>query len=84
MTTLCPSLRSLTAVSTIRERVDRRGSCVFSSTMEEVPFGLLVSVLPNNDYCLYRFQFTELNDDGETFLHDLGLDLQVARGLLVS
>jgi len=52
--------------------------------MEEVPLGLLVSVLPNNDYCLYRFQFTELNDDSETFLHDLGLDLQVARGLLVS
>lgn len=32
-----PSLRSLTAVSTIRDRIDIRGSRVFSSTMEDVP-----------------------------------------------
>src|SRR5947207_13711497 len=41
MTTLCPFLRRLTAVSTIRERMERRGSCVFSSTMEEVPLRML-------------------------------------------
>jgi hypothetical protein len=37
MTTLCPSLRNLTAVSTITVRVESSGSCVFSSTMELVP-----------------------------------------------
>ena len=35
--TLWPSLRSLTAVSTMRERIEMRGSRVFSSTMEDVP-----------------------------------------------
>ena len=37
MTTLWPSLRSFTAVSTITLSVDRRGSCVFSWTIELVP-----------------------------------------------
>ena len=37
ITTLCPSLRSLTTVSTIAVRIDRRGSCVSSWTMELVP-----------------------------------------------
>jgi hypothetical protein len=32
-----PSLRRATAVSTMVERVDRRGSWVFSLTMEDVP-----------------------------------------------
>jgi hypothetical protein len=38
MTTLWPSLRSLIAVSTIRERMERMGWWVFSSTMELDPF----------------------------------------------
>lgn len=37
MTTLCPSFCNAQAVSTIVERVERRGSWLFSSTMEEVP-----------------------------------------------
>lgn len=37
MMTLCPSFLNLTAVSTIDVRMERRGSCVFSSTMELVP-----------------------------------------------
>jgi hypothetical protein len=37
MTTLCPSFFNFTAVSTIRDRVDRRGSWLFSSTIELVP-----------------------------------------------
>jgi hypothetical protein len=36
-TTRCPSWRRLTAVSTIVDREERRGSWVFSSTMEDVP-----------------------------------------------
>jgi hypothetical protein len=32
-----PSLRRATAVSTMVDRVDRRGSWVFSLTMEDVP-----------------------------------------------
>jgi len=37
MMTLCPSFLSLTAVSTIDVKMESRGSCVFSSTMELVP-----------------------------------------------
>ena len=37
MTTRCPSLMRATAVSTIRERIDKRGSCVFSWTIELEP-----------------------------------------------
>jgi len=37
MTTLWPSLRSLTAVSTMKLRLGKHGSYVFSSTMELVP-----------------------------------------------
>lgn len=37
MTIRCPSACSLHAVSTMRERMERRGWCVFSSTMDEVP-----------------------------------------------
>jgi len=55
--------------------MERRGSCVFSSTMEEVPLGMLVRVRPNNDYNLYRFRFTKLDDDSEMFLHDIDLHL---------
>jgi len=40
MTTRWPSAWSLHAVSTMRERMERRGWCVFSSTMEEVPAGV--------------------------------------------
>ena len=40
MMTLWPSFRNLTAVSTIRVKMDRIGSCVFSSTMELVPTSL--------------------------------------------
>ena len=39
MMTLCPSFLSFTAVSTIDVRMKRRGSWVFSSTMELVPKG---------------------------------------------
>ena len=35
--TLCPSFLNFTAVSTIDVRIERRGSWVFSSTMELVP-----------------------------------------------
>jgi hypothetical protein len=38
MTTLWPSWRSLIAVSTIRERIERMGWCVFSSIIELDPF----------------------------------------------
>lgn len=37
MTTLWPSFLNLTAVSTINVRMGRRGSWVFSSTIELVP-----------------------------------------------
>ena len=37
MTTLWPSWRRLTAVCTMVEMVGRRGSWVFSSTIEDVP-----------------------------------------------
>lgn len=37
MTTLWPSFLNLTAVSTMRLRIDSRGCRVFSSTMELVP-----------------------------------------------
>ena len=37
MTTRCPSLMRATAVSTMRERMDNRGSCVFSWTIELDP-----------------------------------------------
>lgn len=37
ITTRCPSLTSLTAVSTMRDRIDNKGSCVFSWTIELVP-----------------------------------------------
>lgn len=37
MTTRCPSLMRATAVSTMRERTDSRGSCVFSLTIELEP-----------------------------------------------
>jgi hypothetical protein len=40
MTTRWPSAWSLHAVSTMRERMERRGWCVFSSTMELVPAGV--------------------------------------------
>ena len=45
-TTRWPSRRRPTAVSTIVERVLRRGSWVFSSTMDDVPVvGLLVAAV---------------------------------------
>ena len=37
MTTRWPSLRSLMAVSTIKDKIDRIGSWVISSTIEDVP-----------------------------------------------
>jgi len=37
MTTRWPSACNLHAVSTMRERMERRGWCVFSSTMDDVP-----------------------------------------------
>jgi len=70
MTTLWPSFRRLTAVSTIRERMERRGWLVFSSTMEEVPFRI-VKVRPDNNYNLCRFWVTKLDHDSEMFLHDV-------------
>lgn len=36
-TTRWPSLCSFTAVSTMTVKMDSSGSCVFSSTMEDVP-----------------------------------------------
>lgn len=51
--------------------MERRGSCVFSSTMEEVPLGgcqiefvLIIIVIS-------MFRFTKLDDDSEMFLHDI-------------
>jgi hypothetical protein len=41
-TTRWPSRRRPTAVSTIVERVLSKGSCVFSSTMDDVPVVLLL------------------------------------------
>lgn len=46
MTTRWPSWRSLTAVSTIRVTTDRRGSQVFSSTIELLPVRGLKRQLP--------------------------------------
>lgn len=37
ITTRCPSLTSLTTVSIMRERMEMKGSWVFSSTIELVP-----------------------------------------------
>ena len=37
MTTRCPSLINLAAVSTMRESIDSSGSCVFSWTIELEP-----------------------------------------------
>jgi hypothetical protein len=37
MTTRWPSACSLHAVSTMRERIDSKGWCVFSSTIDDVP-----------------------------------------------
>jgi hypothetical protein len=37
ITTRWPEERRAHAVSTMRERMERRGWCVFSSTMEDVP-----------------------------------------------
>ena len=51
--------------------MESRGSCVFSSTMEEVPLGMLVRFRHDNDYNLYRFRCTKLNDDSEMFLHGI-------------
>lgn len=45
MTTLCPSRRNLMAVSTIKDNIDRIGSCVISSTIEDVPI-TTVSLAP--------------------------------------
>jgi hypothetical protein len=41
MMTLCPSRRSLIAVSTIKDKIDRIGSCVVSSTIEDVPITMV-------------------------------------------
>ena len=49
MTTLWPSLRSLTAVSTIKERVESKGSCVFSSTIEDVPGEVLAKLYEDSN-----------------------------------
>lgn len=66
MITLWPSLRNLTAVSTIRESIDIRGSRVFSSTMELVPITYIsiysYSGLPRG------IRLTQLYDNSQLFL----------------
>lgn len=59
MTTRWPAVRRLHAVSTMRERIERRGWWVFSSTIEDVPgdVGQVLSSLRNELYvlfCIYR------------------------------
>lgn len=55
MTTLWPSFRSLTAVSTIRVRMGSRGSWVVSSTIELVP--LFTRMLERNTFFLISLQW---------------------------
>ena len=66
MTTRCPSLMRATAVSTMRERTDNRGSCVFSWTIELEPVkGCLFShCIPVRPKPLH----TQFDHNGETFM----------------
>ena len=70
MTTRWPSWWRLTAVSTIVERVDRRGSCVFSSTMDEVP-SCSQRLCAGSAICalVATWLGTELDDYSEMLLH---------------
>lgn len=60
MMTRCPSRRNLIAVSTIRDNIDRIGSCVVSSTIEDVPI-TMVSFLADAPL-KYGMVFTNFND----------------------
>ena len=65
MTTRWPSFMRATAVSTMRERIDSKGSCVFSWTIELDPMKRSSQQLyPSIPHSLH----TELNHDGEMFL----------------
>lgn len=68
MTTLCPSLRNWTAVSTISDKVERSGSCVFSSTIELVPARRQSEIR----WFMVGLNNTKLDDDSEGLrtLHD--------------
>ena len=63
MTTRWPSWRRLIAVSTMVDRIDSRGSCEFSETMDDVPMACQ-TVHFFFMYCL-EFEPTELDDNGE-------------------
>jgi hypothetical protein len=63
MMTLCPSFLNFTAVSTIDVRIESKGSCVFSSTMELVP-GENVSHMPCLSVCTTG-SLTELDDNAK-------------------
>ena len=78
MTTLCPSCRSLQAVSTMTESVESRGSWLFSSTMELVPTNGGVSGRGLLSAQAQAIQRTEFDDDGETCLLHLAESLTTA------
>ena len=59
--TRCPSRRNLIAVSTIKDKIDRIGSCVVSSTIEDVPI-TMVSFLADA-FLKYGMVSTNFNDD---------------------
>lgn len=65
MTTRWPAACRLHAVSTIRERMERRGWCVFSSTMEDVPGVVGKSLSSYNAWGMYSKVFTKFDDDRE-------------------
>lgn len=80
MTTLCPSLRSWTVVLTIRERISRSGSWVFSSTIELVPRRKDERL----EALLFLSRLTQFDDDNERFLpHFYRMVLKRALILLV-
>lgn len=68
ITTRWPARRRPTAVSTMVERVLSKGSCVFSSTMDDVPDGSVSGVCSQAHFGLV-LQCTKLDDDGQVALH---------------
>jgi hypothetical protein len=65
ITTRWPAACRLHAVSTMRERIERRGWCVFSSTMEDVPGRVGQSLRYCHRESMYYIVFTKFDDDGE-------------------
>lgn len=63
--TRCPSFLSFTAVSTMRDKMDIRGSLVFSSTMELVPISP-ISLCPSLSVDVQ--EPTKLNDNSQLLL----------------